>query len=180
MYTAVSSSAATMRAAPSGSASGQGSVVRTETQTPEGSRGLAALLLAAAVAAMVVVADQVIDSWVDGHVFLAWVLLWAVVFAATLVFAGTARRMAQRAMAGLNRWAQLAAQRRADARLWEIAKTDARVMGELVAAQQRVLAADPLPLVGRPAVPVADAAAMEVRIAQVHRAAARRPAHFWD
>ena len=57
------------------------------------------------------VADQVIDSWADGHVFLAWVLLWAVVFAATLVFAGTARRMGQRAMGALNRWSQAAAQR---------------------------------------------------------------------
>ena len=176
MHTAVSSSAARLRPA----ASGQGAVVRTETQNAEGSRALAALLLAAAVAAMVVVADQVIDSWADGHVFLAWVLLWAVVFAATLVFAGTARRMSHRAMAGLNRWAQHAAQRRADARLWAIAQTDARVMGELMAAQQRVEDEASLSLARRTAAPVVDAAAMELRVAQVHRAAARRPAHFWD
>jgi hypothetical protein len=115
--------------------------VRTNEASPrpaaEGARGLAALLLAAVVAALVVVADQVIESWVDGHVFLAWVLLWAVVFAATLVFAGTARRMGMRAMAVLNRWSMAAAQRRAEARMWEIAKTDPRVMSELVAAQQR-------------------------------------------
>ena len=115
--------------------------VRTNEAAPrpaaEGARGLAALLLAAVVAALVVVADQVIESWVDGHVFLAWVLLWAVVFAATLVFAGTARRMGMRAMAVLNRWSLAAAQRRAEARMWEIAKTDPRVMSELVAAQQR-------------------------------------------
>lgn len=183
MHTAVSSSAARLRPA----ASGHGAVARTETQNAEGSRALAALLLAAAVAAMVVVADQVIDSWADGHVFLAWVLLWAVVFAATLVFAGTARRMSQRAMSGLNRWAQHAAQRRADARLWAIAKTDARVMGELVAAQQRVEDAAPLTTVARSAAPAVDSAAlavavaeMELRVAQVHRLAARRPAHFWD
>lgn len=110
---------------------------RPARQTTEGARGLAALLLAAVVAAMVVVADQVIDSWADGHVFLAWVLLWAVVFAATMVFAGTARRMGCRVMAVLNRWSSAAAQRRAEARMWEIAKTDPRVMSELVAAQQR-------------------------------------------
>ena len=103
-----------------------------------GAKGLAALLLAAVVAAMVVVADQLIDTWADGHVFLVWVILWALVFAATLVFAGTARRMAQRLMVVLNRWSQEAAQRRAEARMWEIAKSDPRVMGELVAAQQRV------------------------------------------
>ena len=188
MHTAVSSSAATLRPASIASVSASGPVagVRTEAQSAEGSRGLAALLLAAAVAAMVVVADQVIESWVDGHVFLAWVLLWAVVFAATLVFAGTARRMAQRSMAGLNRWSQQAAQRRADARLWTIAKTDARVMGELVAAQQRATP-DTLPSVEAlsttPAAAASAAAlvaAIEMRVANVHRVAARRPAHFWD
>ena len=86
---------------------------------------------------VVVVADQLIDTWADGHVFLVWVLLWAVVFAATLIFAGTARRMGQRAMLALNAWSKADAQRRAEARMWEIAKTDPRVMSELVAAQQR-------------------------------------------
>ncbi len=116
---------------------GDNAAARPVRQASEGARGLAALLLAAVVAAMVVVADQVIESWVDGHVFLAWVLLWAVVFAVTLVFAGTARRMGQRTMGMLNRWAQVAAERRAEARLWEIAKTDPRVMSELMTAQQR-------------------------------------------
>jgi hypothetical protein len=118
-------------------ATGEAAQSRPARPASEGARGLAALLLAAVVAALVVVADQVIDSWVDGHVFLAWVLLWAVVFAATMVFAGTARRMGFRAMAALNRWSVAAAQRRAEARMWEIAKTDSRVMSELVAAQQR-------------------------------------------
>ena len=91
-------------------ASGADTGAQAAGHRSEGARGLAALLLAAVVAAMVVVADQVIDSWADGHVFLAWVLLWAVVFAATLVFAGTARRMAGRAMGTLNRWSVAAAQ----------------------------------------------------------------------
>lgn len=137
----------------------------------EGARGLAALLLAAVVAAMVVVADQVIDSWVDGHVFLAWVLLWAVVFAVTLVFAGTARRMGQRAMGGLNRWSQAAAARRAEARMWEIAKTDPRVMNELVAAQQR---SD----VALPAAAVPDSDAL-LQLARSQMPAGRRRAVFY-
>ena len=44
-------------------------------------RGLATMLLAAVVAALVVVADRVIDNWADGHLLLAWVMLWVVVFA---------------------------------------------------------------------------------------------------
>ena len=100
-------------------------------------RGLATLLLAAVVAALAVVADQLIDSWADGHVLLMWVMLWAVVFAATLVFAGTARRVAQRLAITLNGWSRAAAQRRAEARMWEMAQADPRLMSELVAASQR-------------------------------------------
>ena len=137
----------------------------TARPASEGARGLAALLLAAVVAALVVVADQVIESWVDGHVFLAWVLLWAV------VFAGTARRMGLRAMAALNRWSVAAAHRRAEARMWEIAKTDPRVMSELVAAQQR---AD----VDVPAAVVPDSEAL-LRLARSQMPAGRRRAVFY-
>lgn len=45
--------------------------------------GLLALLLAAAVATLMVWADRMIDTWTDGHLFLAWVGLWLVIFAAT-------------------------------------------------------------------------------------------------
>lgn len=154
-----------------GTASAENVAEQAGRAASEGARGLAALLLAAVVAALVVVADQVIDSWADGHVFLAWVLLWAVVFAATLVFAGTARRMGQRAMGALNRWSQAAAARRAEARLWEIAKSDPRVMGELVAAQQR---AD-VELLATP-VPDTDTA---LRLARAQMPAGRRRAVFY-
>jgi len=53
----------------------------------DGSRGLAAMLLAAVVAALVVLADQMISSWADGHLFLGWVALWVVVFAGLALFA---------------------------------------------------------------------------------------------
>jgi hypothetical protein len=48
--------------------------------------GLLALLLALAVAAMVVLADRLIHRWDDGHLFLAWVAMWVVIFAATAWF----------------------------------------------------------------------------------------------
>ncbi len=56
----------------------------------DGSRGLAMMLLAAAVAALVVLADQMIGTWADGHLFLGWVALWVVIFAGSALFAGTA------------------------------------------------------------------------------------------
>ncbi|GAB3187491.1 hypothetical protein [Hydrogenophaga aquatica] len=103
----------------------------------ESSRPLAALLLAAAVAALAVVADQLIATWADGHLMAAWVAMWAVVFAGTLLLAGTARRMSQRVMAGLDAWARRRAEARAEARYLALAQSDARVMADLQAARDR-------------------------------------------
>lgn len=104
---------------------------------PDGARGLATMLLAAVVAALVVVADRLISTWADGHLLLAWVVLWAVIFAGTALFAGTARQMASRAVTVLDGWSKALAEKRADARLWELAKSDPRVMSELLVARQR-------------------------------------------
>lgn len=103
----------------------------------DNARALGALLLAAMVAALVVVADHYINTWADGHLFLAWVALWAVVFAATALLATPTRALAQRTMRGLDAWARERAQARADARLWALAKSDHRVMAELVQARAR-------------------------------------------
>jgi hypothetical protein len=102
-----------------------------------GPRSLSTLLLAAVVAAMVVVADQLIDTWADGHLLAAWVALWAVGFVAVGLFAGATRDLAGRLMAGLDAWSARVAQRRADERLWAIAQTDARLMADLQGAMNR-------------------------------------------
>ena len=102
-----------------------------------GPRSLSTLLLAAVVAAMVVVADQLIDTWADGHLLAAWVTLWAVGFVAVGLFAGATRELASRLMTGLDAWSARLAQRRADERLWAIAQTDARLMADLQCAMNR-------------------------------------------
>ena len=51
------------------------------TQSFDGARGVASLLLAALVSALVVVANQVIETWSDGHLLAAWIALWLVAFA---------------------------------------------------------------------------------------------------
>lgn len=102
-----------------------------------GVKGLAAMFLAAAVSALVIAADRVINTWSDQHLFYAWVVLWAVVFAGIALFAGTARRLAQRVMPALDRWSQALAESRADMRVWEAAQRDPRLMQELMLAQQR-------------------------------------------
>ena len=103
----------------------------------DGARGLAAMLLAAAVAALVVLADQLIDTWADGHLFLGWVALWVVVFAGSVLFAGTARRMARSTLRSLDSWSRSLAEARAEARLWELAKLDPRLKAELIQARAR-------------------------------------------
>lgn len=105
-------------------------------------RALATLLLAAGVAALAVVTDRLIDTWADGHLLAAWVLMWAVVFLGSVVLASPARHAAQRVMAGLNAWARRRAEARAEARTLALARTDARLQAELSALRQRSESAD--------------------------------------
>jgi hypothetical protein len=66
-----------------------------------------------------------------------WVGMWAVAFAALATFAGTARLLATNLKAALDGWSRNIAVRRADERLWAMAKSDARVMNDLQAAITR-------------------------------------------
>jgi len=106
----------------------------------DGSRGLAALLLAAAVAALVVLADQLVSTWADSHLFLGWVTLWVVIFAGSALLAGTARRLAHSTLRSLDSWSRSMAEARAEARLWDLARTDPRLKAELMQARARAAA----------------------------------------
>ena len=115
-----------------------------------GARGLVALLLAGAFSALVVVADQVVSTWADGHLMLAWIGLWAVLFAAVLLFAEASRGWPDSAARVLGKWSRAHAQRREDERTWGFALADARFMSELQVArcraeQQALEAGEPAP-----------------------------------
>ena len=131
------SSFASTHSSPLGLRAAAGSAHNEAGARFAGTRGLAGLLLAAVVAGMVVLADQVISTWADGHLFLAWVLLWVVVFAGLALFAGTARSMARRASVYLDSWSQSMAEARAEMRMWEMARQDPRLMSELTLARSR-------------------------------------------
>ncbi len=103
----------------------------------DAAKGLSAMLLAAMVSALVVVADQLIDTWADGHLLAAWVALWAVGFGALAIFSGAARKLAIAAVDALDAWSRRVAQTRADERLWAIAQADPRVMADLQMVIQR-------------------------------------------
>jgi hypothetical protein len=103
----------------------------------EASKTLAGVLLSAVLASLMVVADQVIENWADGHLLLGWVALWSLVFA-TLAFCARPLRRASMAVAqAINARIVLAHQAREESRLWECARMDPRVMDELRAAVAR-------------------------------------------
>lgn len=111
--------------------------VQEQRQALRGARGLGAVLLAAAVAAVIAVADKLVASWTDGSLMAAWMLLWLVVFLGMALFAGAARSMAQRALDAWQGTQRRWASARADAKLLETARHDPRVMSDLMAAVVR-------------------------------------------
>jgi hypothetical protein len=103
----------------------------------DGARGAATLLLAAVVSALLVVANEVVTTWTEGHLLAAWIVLWVLAFAALGLFAAPIRRAVHGVQGGLQR-ASVARRRAAeDRQMWQVALTDARVMAELSHAMTR-------------------------------------------
>lgn len=100
----------------------------------DATRSLATMLLAALVAALVVLADQMIDTWADGHLFAAWVALWSVAFVALALFASAARGTAVSVAGAYKNWTQNLQKSRDEAAYLESARNDPRIMAELDAA----------------------------------------------
>jgi hypothetical protein len=103
----------------------------------DGSRTLAGMLLAAVMAALLVVADQVIETWTDGHLLAGWVALWTVAFAALALLAPPLRHVAAFTAGGVGSRLQAWRTAREEARMWEMASHDPRVLEEIRAAMSR-------------------------------------------
>lgn len=94
-------------------------------------RGAASLLLAAIVAALLVVANQVIDTWSEGHLLLAWIALWTVAFAALALAARPVSAAVHRIRVQLRRWSATRHAAEQDEKLWQTALSDSRVMADI-------------------------------------------------
>ncbi len=103
----------------------------------DSARGLATLLLAATVAALLVVANQVIEAWSDGHLLMAWVALWAVAFAALALLARPARHFARSLRPAFAAWNAARIAQVEERKMWELASADARLMADISAAMSR-------------------------------------------
>jgi hypothetical protein len=95
------------------------------------------MLTAAVLAALLVVADQLIDTWSDGHLLVSWVALWLVAFAGLASLASPLRALARAIAVVKARWSRAATQRRVQAELRECAHHDHRIMADLEQAWQR-------------------------------------------
>ena len=104
----------------------------------DGARAGASMLLAAIVAALMVVANQVIDTWTEGHLLAAWIVMWAIAFASLALLASPAKRASGALRSGLRHWSAARKQAEEDRKLWEVALTDARVMADI----SRAMSAD--------------------------------------
>jgi hypothetical protein len=103
-----------------------------------GARGAATLMLAAIVSALLVVANEVVDTWTEGHLMAAWIALWAIGFAALALFSEPIGQATARVRKGLQAWDAARKEAAEDEKLWQLALTDARVMADL----SRTMAAD--------------------------------------
>ncbi len=97
----------------------------------DGARGAASLLLAAVVSALLVVANQVIDTWSEGHLLAAWMVLWLVAFAALALLTSPARRAGVALCGSALAWAETRRRAAEDQRTWQVALKDPRIMAEL-------------------------------------------------
>jgi hypothetical protein len=116
---------------------GQVPTLPTAVAPATSTKTLATVMLAAGVSAMVVVADQMIDSWADTHTVASWLALWVVAVVAIALLRGVTRTWAQNLMSGLDAWSAHVARRRADERIWAMAQTDPRMMSDLQVAMDR-------------------------------------------
>lgn len=100
-------------------------------QRLDGARAAGSFLLAAIVAALLVVANQVVDTWTDGHLLAAWIVMWTVAFGALALFAAPIRRASVAFQLWFKRQAAKRREAAEDAKLWRVALTDDRVMADL-------------------------------------------------
>ena len=102
-----------------------------------GSRSAATLLLSAVVAALLVVANQVVDTWTEGHLLMAWIVMWTIAFAALALLAAPARNAGSVLRTTLRVWSDRRKAAVQDQKLWELALSDARVMADISRAMTR-------------------------------------------
>ncbi len=115
----------------------QMSAVQAFTARIRSAKGMAGALIAGGVAAAIVVAEQIVTAWADGHLLLAWIAMWAIVFALLALFSDTIRTWPTRLRSGIDTRLLAYNEAAEQARTWAAAQADHRLMAELQQAKMR-------------------------------------------
>lgn len=102
-----------------------------------GAKGLPGVFVAGGVAAAIVVADQIVSALADGHLLLAWVAMWVVVFTLLAVFSDAIGAWPTALRQRIAASKQASSERAEDERTWAVAQSDPRLMAELQCALTR-------------------------------------------
>ena len=100
------------------------------------------LLLSAVLASVVMLTTQVLAGWAERHLFALWVSLWVLVFVYTEFCIQPLRRMLMRLSLQVASWLSSAQRARDEAKLWDHACQDHRVLNDFLCAQSRDNACD--------------------------------------
>ena len=94
-------------------------------------------VLAVLLAALAAGIFQATETWSDGHMLAAWIVLWAMAFASLALFSTPARRAIRMVRSAYRAWTHSRQQAAADERIWNAALQDARLMADLARAMDR-------------------------------------------
>ncbi|RGE46384.1 hypothetical protein DZC30_04005 [Comamonas testosteroni] len=94
-------------------------------------------VLAVLLAALAAGIFQATETWSDGHMLAAWIVLWAMAFASVALFTTPARRALRMVRSAYRAWTLSRQQAAADERIWNAALQDARLMADLARAMDR-------------------------------------------
>jgi hypothetical protein len=97
-------------------------------------RSMVVLLLTAAFSALLVVANQVIDTWTEGHLMLAWICFWIFAFCLLVLAITPIKGVVHKVGQSFASWIVSIKRDQEDQQMWELAKQDPRLMSELKCA----------------------------------------------
>jgi hypothetical protein len=97
----------------------------------DNAKTIAVVLLSAIVSTLLVVVNQVIETYEDGNLLAAWILLWLVAFTAIALLSTPIRQFASGLKPAYQAWMIARRERANDLKMWEVAIQDPRVMAEI-------------------------------------------------
>jgi len=97
----------------------------------DSARNVAIVLLSAIVSTVLVIVNQMIDTYTDGHLMAAWMFLWVVAFSTMALLAAPIRKSVTGFKPALRSWIIARREKENDEKMWEVALQDPRVMAEI-------------------------------------------------